>query len=196
LLDVGCGTGGHLAYLSKNFDCTGVDINRRMIEKAKRKVPEARFRVADMINLRLKDDFDVITCLFSAIGYAQNINGLVKTFQGFHEHLNEKGMVIVEPWVFKKDIKKGTISLDTVEDEKVKFVRMATSKIDRSQWLVFMHYLIGREEEIRYYKEVHKMIVADCEDYLEAFKLAGFKDAIFLKENLWNGCRGLFVALE
>ena len=43
LLDVGCGTGEHLKYLSLGFRCTGLDINRRMIELARSKVPEAKF---------------------------------------------------------------------------------------------------------------------------------------------------------
>jgi predicted TPR repeat methyltransferase len=35
LLDVGCGTGELLKYLSTDFRCTGIDINRGMINTAK-----------------------------------------------------------------------------------------------------------------------------------------------------------------
>ena len=194
LLDVGCGTGEHLKHLSSEYQCTGVDINRRMIEVARKKVPEARFKVANMIDFRLKDKFDVTICLFSSIGYVQSFKNLVKTFETFYRHLHDKGLVMVEPWVFKKDYKQAKISLDILEDEKVKFVRMATSKITRSEWLVFMHYLIGEKGEIRYTRELHKMALLDCEDYLKALKIAQFKDMEFFKDNLWDGCRGLFVA--
>jgi ubiquinone/menaquinone biosynthesis C-methylase UbiE len=196
MLDVGCGTGNHLKHFSKNFLCTGIDINRRMIEIARRKVPVAGFKVANMINLKLKDRFDVITCLFSSIGYVQSFGNLVKTLENFHKHLNEKGIAIVEPWVFKKDFKAGTLSLDTVEDEEVKFVRMATSKMGESEWLVFMHYLVGQKGKIRYVKELHKMALLDREDYLKAFKLAQFKNVKYLKDDLWRECRGLFVATK
>ena len=144
--------------------------------------------------MRLKDRYDVITCLFSAIGYVHSFGNLVKTLENFHKHLNDNGIVIVEPWVFKKDFRTGRVSLDTFEDEEVKFVRMATSKIGESEWLVFMHYLVGKEGEITYVRELHKMASLDYEDYIKAFELAQFKDIKYLTDNLWDSCRGLFVA--
>jgi trans-aconitate methyltransferase len=196
LLDMGCGTGEHLKYLSSDFQCTRIDINRNMIRIAKNKVPNAKFKVANMINFRIKGKFDVIICLFSSIGYVQTFNNLLKTLENFYEHLNEKGLVIVEPWIFKNDFKKGYIALDTYEDEKVKLVRMATSKIVRSKWLIFMHYLIGEKDEIRYVRELHKMLALDYQDYVKAFESTWFKDVKFLKENLWDCCRGLFIATK
>jgi ubiquinone/menaquinone biosynthesis C-methylase UbiE len=194
LLDVGCGTGEHLKHLSNDFQCTGIDINRNMIKTAKNKVPNAKFEVADMINFRLKERFDIITCLFSSIGYVQDFNRLVKALENFRKHLDEKGLVIVEPWIFKKDFKEGYIVINTYEDENAKLARMATSQILKSKWLIFMHYLIGEKGKIRHYMELHKMLAADYEDYIKAFRLSGFKNVKFLKENLWNGCRGLFIA--
>jgi len=194
LLDVGCGTGEHLKYLSSDFQCTGIDINRRMIDLAKNKVTNVRFKVADMVNFTIRERFDVIICLFSAIGHVENFKKLVKTLENFRKHLNEKGLVILEPWIFKKDFKKGFIALDTYEDAKIKLARIATSKIAGLKWLVFMHYLVGEKGEIRYSRELHKMLAIDYEGYVEAFKSSGLGNVRFLKENLWNGCRGLFIA--
>jgi hypothetical protein len=146
-----------------------------------------------MIDFRLKERFDVITCLFSSIGYVQNFNNLVKTLENLYKHLNDKGLAIVEPWIFKKDFRKG-LYLDTYEDEEVKLARMSTSGIVKSRWLIFMHYLIGEKGEIRYITELHKMLALDYEDYVKAFESSGFQNVKFLKENLWDGCRGLFVA--
>jgi len=194
LLDVGCGTGEHLKNLSSVFCCKGLDINNRMIEIAKSKVPEAKFKIANMIDFRLKDRFDVIICLFSSIGYVQNLPNLKKTLENFYRHLNDSGLVIVEPWVFKKDFKKGHISIDTYVDDELKFVRMARSKISTSMWLIFMHYLVGKNQKIEYFTEVHKMLALNYKDYVKALKSSGFKDIRYLTENLWDGCRGLFVA--
>lgn len=69
LLDVGCGTGEYLKYLSSDFQCTGIDVNRNMIEIAEDKVPNVKFKVANMIDFRLREKFDVVICLFSSIGY-------------------------------------------------------------------------------------------------------------------------------
>jgi len=196
LLDIGCGTGEHLKYLTLDFQCTGIDINRDMIGIAKNKVPNAKFKVADMVNFRLKERFDVTICLFSSIGYVENFNNLVKTLENFYKHLNKEGLVMVEPWIFKKDFKKGYVGLDTYEDEKVKLARMSTSKIMGSKWLIFMHYLIGEKGEIRYFEELHKMLALDYQDYIKAFESSGLKNVKFLKENLWDGCRGLFIATK
>ncbi len=194
LLDVGCGTGEHLKYLSSDFRCTGLDINKRMIEKAESKASAARFEVGNMVDFKLGGKFDVMLCLFGSIGYVQSFDNLVTTFENFYRHLNENGLVIVEPWVFKKDFKKGHISLDTFEDDELKFVRMATSKISESMWLVYMHYLVGKNGEIGYFTEVHKMLALDCVDYVRAFKSSGLRETEFLTQNLWDGCRGLFTA--
>jgi len=194
LLDVGCGTGEHLKHLSSKFKCTGMDVNKSMINIAKKKVPNAKFKIADMVKFSLKEKFDVITCLFSAIGYVETFNNMVKTLENFHKHLSGKGLLIVEPWIFRKDFKEGYVALDTYENEKVKFARMATSKILRSKWVIFMHYLIAKKGEIKYVKELHKMLAVEYEHYIKAFDLAGFKNVRLLKENLWDGSRGLFIA--
>jgi len=194
LLDAGCGTGEHLKYLSLDFHCTGLDINKRMIEMAKSKVLGARFKVANMIDFKLRSRFDAIVCLFSSIGYVQRFSNLVKTLENFHGHLDDTGLVIVEPWIFRKDFKIGHISLGTYEDEELKFVRMAYSRILKSMWLIYMHYLIGKRGEIKHSSEIHKMLALDYEDYVKAFELSGFKDTTYLTENLWDGCRGLFIA--
>ena len=42
LLDVACGTGSHIEFFVKDFDCIGVDLNLEMLEFAKEKVPKAK----------------------------------------------------------------------------------------------------------------------------------------------------------
>ncbi len=196
LLDVGCGTGEHLKYLSHHFRCTGIDISRDMIDIAKSKVPNARFEVADMTDFSLQSKFDIISCLFSAIGYVQSFRKLVRTLRNFHHHLAEDGLALVEPWVFKKDFRKGTFSIDTYEDEKTKLARMGTSLLTKSRWLVQFHYLIGIDGKIGHTKEIHKMILADYEDYVAGFEQAGYSEIRFLKANEWTRERGIFVATK
>jgi len=196
LLDIGCGTGEHLKYLSQNFLCTGLDISKEMVETARKKAPDARFKVANMIDFKLKDKFDVITCLFSSIGYVQNLENLAKTVRNFHDHLSDDGLALVEPWIFRKDFRKGNVAIDTYEDEKTKLARMATSKLADPYWLVYFHYLVGVDGVIKYTKEIHKMIAADYEDYVRAFNQAGYDNVKFLGGKNWTRARGLFVAIK
>jgi len=165
-----------------------------MIEVARRKVPTTKFKVANMIKFRFTDKFDVIISLFSSIGYVQTFKKLAKTLENFYKHLNDKGVVIMEPWIFKEDFKKRHISLDTYEDEEAKLVRMATSRIRSSTWSIFMHYLVGKKGKIEHFTEIHRMLALNQSDYIKAFKSAGFKAPEYVTENLWIQCRGLFVA--
>ena len=59
VLDLGCGTGKPvLKYLvEKGFRATGVDQSEKMLEIAKREVPEAEFIHSDMINIELAPGF-------------------------------------------------------------------------------------------------------------------------------------------
>lgn len=196
LLDVGCGTGEHLKYLSRHFNCTGLDISREMIRTAKAKVPNAQFEIANMIDFELQDKFDVIVCLFSSIGYVQSFRNLVRTLRNFHNHLTNEGLALVEPWVFRKDFREGTVAIDTYEDQSTKLVRMGTSRLTRLHWLVHFHYLIGIDGRIEYTKETHRMILADYEDYVKAFNLARYHQIKFLGENVWTRSRGLFMAMK
>ena len=196
LLDVGCGTGEHLKYLSEHFRCTGLDISKEMTNTARAKVTNVRFEVADMKDFRLQDRFDVITCLGSSVGYVQNFRNLARTLRNFYHHLTNDGLALVEPWVFKKNFRKGNVSIDAYEDEKIRLVRMGTSKLTGSHWLVHFHYLIGISGEITHTKEIHKMIAADYEDYVKGFNLAGYNEIKFLGENEWTRTRGLFVATK
>jgi len=97
LLDVGCGTGEHLKYLSQSFQCKGIDLSTEMIKTARAKVADAEFETADMIDFNLDEKFDVIMCLFSSIGYVQTFKNLVRTLTNFLNHLNNEGLTLIVP---------------------------------------------------------------------------------------------------
>jgi ubiquinone/menaquinone biosynthesis C-methylase UbiE len=196
LLDVGCGTAEHLKNLSENFLCTGVDISKDMIRIAKKKNPGMDLLAADMMKMKLGKKFDVIISLFSVIGYTHTFNNLVMTLKNMHEHLESNGLLIVEPWIFRKDYKKGHIGFETYSDDTLKFVRMSTSKLTKSEWLLHMYYMFSDGGEIKYSNEVHKMLSLDRKDYIRAFKLAGFSDTKFLNKTFWERSRGLFIATK
>jgi SAM-dependent methyltransferase len=52
LLDVACGTGEHLRYLTC-YHAEGLDRNSNFLEIARRKLPEVRFYLADMRDFKL-----------------------------------------------------------------------------------------------------------------------------------------------
>src|SRR5688500_292893 len=72
LLDVGCGTGAHLVHMREWIDVEGLDVSAAMLEVARRKLPGVPLHEGDMRTFGLERRFDVITSLFSAIGYVRS----------------------------------------------------------------------------------------------------------------------------
>jgi len=75
ILDVGCGTGHHVASLaSKGYDILGIDISPSMIKKDKKEYPQYKFEVADATN---RDNFEPSTfthimCMYFTVYYIKN----------------------------------------------------------------------------------------------------------------------------
>jgi SAM-dependent methyltransferase len=65
LLDVGCGTGHHLAGLrARGFDASGVDGSEEMLVRARQINPGAELRTADVDSLPFPDaSFDYVVCI-------------------------------------------------------------------------------------------------------------------------------------
>lgn len=101
LLDVACGTGRHaIAFAELGYRVRGIDLNAGLIEHARHSAAaaqlDARFDVADMRTLQLGEHFDVVTCLFDAIGYPLNNDGVVSALRSIADHLAPTGRAVVE----------------------------------------------------------------------------------------------------
>ncbi len=81
LLDVGCGTGGHIAFLKQHYHSEGLDLDSNLLAIAHERCPNTLFHHADMVNFSLGRRFDVIVCLFSAIGYVRTVSNLKQTLR-------------------------------------------------------------------------------------------------------------------
>lgn len=72
ILDIGSGTGHHVALLSaNNMNATGVDISKFMVNEAKKNYPDEKFVEGDALNAGLfgPSTFTHITCLYFGIYY-------------------------------------------------------------------------------------------------------------------------------
>lgn len=76
LLDVACGTGRHLQVFAEQLDCVGLDVDAGMLDVARSRCPGMPLVQADMIDFVIDERFDVVTCLFSSIGYVKSLDGL------------------------------------------------------------------------------------------------------------------------
>ena len=195
LLDVGCGTGMHIKYFKDAFSCTGIDINKEMVQVAKSKVSDVIFKQGDMIDFSLKTSFDVILCLFSSIGYVKTYSNLERTIKNFSNHLKKGGVLIVEPWFTKSTFWVGEPGMTTYDGKDVKIARLNTTKVEADLSIMEMHYLIARRnEDIKHFVDIHELGLFETDITLKYMEDANFK-SVFLKDGLMKD-RGLFIGVN
>jgi SAM-dependent methyltransferase len=103
ILDVGCGTGGHaIPFARRGYDVEGIDLSSVMLRDAAAKAERAGVRVrwhaADMRSFRLNRRFDVVLCLFAALGYLCETRDVLDALATFRTHLDATGLLILDVW--------------------------------------------------------------------------------------------------
>jgi len=191
LLDVACGTGLHTNYLHEHYQVEGLDLDARMLEAAKQRCPELTFHLGDMRNFDLGRQFDVITCLFSSIGYVGTIAGLNQAIANFERHLKPGGLMFVEPWFTPEDWHTGNIHATFVDQPGLKISRMNLSEREGNLSRFVFHYLVGTPEGIEHFTERHELGLFTVDEYLSAFRICGLE---VIRDPLWLNGRGLYMA--
>jgi ubiquinone/menaquinone biosynthesis C-methylase UbiE len=194
LLEVACGTGKHAQYLKNDFSILATDVNAGILKVARANVTGVKFRQADMINFNLGKRFDVVLCLFSAIGYVKTYANLRKTFRSFARHMKTGGLVIIDPWRSKSDFKTGS-HLTTYESKHLKIAVLASAEVRGSLSITDDHYLIAEENQnIKFLVDRHEMGLFEKKNIVRAMKDAGLQ-ATVLKTGL-RANRGLYVGVK
>jgi len=192
LLDVGCGTGQHIKHLMRKFDCVGVDVNKAMLEQARRKLKGVEFVRADMVDFDLRRKFDIILCLFSAIGYVRTYSRLGRTLKNFARHLRPGGVVIIEPWFARSVWKDGLIRVLTEGTGDLKITRVDYSKTKGDLSILDEGIIVAEKGRgIAVYRDRMVMGLFEKDEFLRLMEAAGL-DGRYLKTSLAPG-RGLFV---
>lgn len=190
LLDVGCGTGHHLEYFMRRFEVEGLDINRELLKVARKRLKGVPLHRMDMVNFNLGQKFDVITCLFSAIGYAGTVERLVAASHSMARHLSPGGLVLIEPWFTPDTWKPNTVHSLFIDEDDFKLARINTSLVEGRRSIMKMHYLVGTPLETIHFVEHHEMGLFEHEEMVNALNLAGFE--VFYEDEGITG-RGLFI---
>jgi SAM-dependent methyltransferase len=194
LLDVACGTGEHLRFLGRWYRVTGLDSSSAMLSFARRKLPGARFVLGRMQSFRLPERFDVITCLFSAIGYVRSEADLRRTLRNFEEHLRPGGVVLLEPWLTRSNYREGSYHLGTYGSKGFPIARMNRSVRRGNRSIMDMHYLVGTKTGVRHWVERHDMALFDDVTLRRGFRSAGPR--VRRIASRFSTQRGLYVGVK
>jgi SAM-dependent methyltransferase len=194
LLDVACATGSHLSAFAEMFDTVaGVELSAPMTEVARRKLGDVVHQ-GDMRDFDLGTRFSVVTCMFGSIGHAMTEPDLVAAFRRFEAHLEDDGVIVVDPWWFEDTFTPGHVAGDvcTVDGLTMARVSHASRQDDKSRMEV--HYTVADPEGgIRHFVETYLARLYTREQYEKAFAEAGLT-AEYLP-GVQNG-RGLFLAVR
>ena len=190
LLDVACGTGRHVEYLKDQFEVEGLDISHEMLAIARRRNPNVPFYEADITNFDLGRTFDVITCLFSAIGYAKTLELASKAIACMEMHIIRGGLLIVEPWFPPQAWHPGTAHALLIDEPNLKIARVSTSFMKGRISYFDLHHLIGTPEGTTHSVEHHELGLFEIEEMKQMFADAGLS-VTYDPRGIAN--RGLYV---
>jgi hypothetical protein len=155
-------------------------------------------------------DFDVVTCLFSSVGYASNWKALLHVLQNLWVHVAPGGVLLVEPWLSPEQF-TGTMRTVTAEvDEYTHAVRVAagttiwpledTAPYGNPPRSVFdFGYVIARRAtgtmQLETFQETHVMGLYRPREYRDAFHAVG-APAVFIPQGIGRPDRGVYVAVK
>ena len=142
LIEFACGTGRYLEYLSKWWSCTGVDLCSDSLSIAKRRSPTVKFVQADMIDVDLKDNYDVAICLFGGISYI-SFEDLTAMFQHWHQQLLPGGLLIIEPWREAANVHFDQPFLQSYQSSNFRLSRAVTPKREGGTCILDFYFLLA-----------------------------------------------------
>jgi len=194
-LDVACGTGRHLEFLRRKHSAVGVDGSPRMLRLARRRLPGLRLVQGDMRHFRLRQQFDVVSCLFSAIGHLPSKADVRETFVNLARHLNPGGVALVEPWIAPAVYRAGFLQVRCYDSPAVTVARFASSGRRGNRSIVRFDFYIGKPgREVQHRQVTDVGLLLSPTELLQMMRSAGLR-ARFLARGL-TPRRGLLVGIK
>jgi dTDP-3-amino-3,4,6-trideoxy-alpha-D-glucopyranose N,N-dimethyltransferase len=193
LLDVGCGTGSHLALLRNTLEVQGVDLSSDMLDIARRKCPDVPFHEGGLTDFELGRTFDVVICLFGSIALVQSPERLALALANLKRHLAPGGVLLVEPYFTPDSYWVGKITANFVDQPELKIAWMYVSERVGRISRLNNHYMVGTPQGVEEFEELHEIGLFTDEEYRVAFSNAGLRvrhDPDGLRR------RGLYIATD
>lgn len=167
IIDLGCGTGGHLSLLVNKIDAlkgVGVDISSSMLKEASvqyKNNHKLSFFCDDISTFKCKEKFGLVTSLFHVVSYIPNYYKLEQLFHNVSGLLESGGLFIFDYWSASGVITNGVS--ETIREAKVdgsSVTRKAQSikrDLDNMVDVSFTFEISKEGKLIDSFKEVHPM---------------------------------------
>ena len=175
LLEVACGTGHHAEYLQQNFQVEGLDLDEELLKIARKRCPAVPFYHGDMVTFDLGKQYDVVTCLFSSIGYTCTTEKLNSAIHQIAKHLLIGGVTLIEPWFTPDQWESRHMGARFVDLPDLKIARINVSYTEGDVSIMDFHYMIGTAQGVDYFSEEHRLGLFTDAQYRAAFASAGLE---------------------
>lgn len=159
VLDVGCGTGHHVAKMAQNnnLEIIGIDISPSMIKKAKTNYPNLNFQLADVLNRDAFQNnmFTHILCLYFTIYYIEDKN---QFFNNAMDWLKPGGYLfvhLVDRYKFDPILPPGN-PLYIVSPQKYAKDRIMKTKINFNEFIYNSEFKLNETSDVAIFDEKFK----------------------------------------
>lgn len=204
ILDLGCGTGGHMRILSKRgYQVVGIERSEYMLNLGKEKMKNENIAgemiQGDICSFNIGRQFDAVVAMFAVMGYQQTNQQLALAFKTAFNHVKPSGIFIFDGWYgpgvladrptrILKRIKKGNKEFLRYTDP-VLDTESHTVEVKFKFWVEKDNHILSKDDESH---TLRFFFPREVEYYLE---VAGFKQVDFcpfmkvdqkLDESVWN----------
>ena len=193
ILDVACGTGEHARFLKDYYAVDGIDINAEYLGAARLKNRSGTYLQADMLDFDLGRTYDVVTCLFSAIGIVRSFERLERAIACMVRHVRPGGALIIEPWFTPDNWCPGAPLILMGEIGAEKIYRMSIGAAEGQSSVLLYNYLRCTPRGIEHYSARIELGLFTRDEMTWAFESAGFS-VRYDPTGLMG--RGLYVGLQ
>jgi hypothetical protein len=135
-------------------------------------------------------EYNIVTCLFSSIGFMDSLGKLQAAIRNMAKHVKKGGLLIVEPWFSPGQMENGRVSVTVVQEDRLKLVRMNTTRVQGNLSSFDFHYLIGTSSGTEHLVEKHRLGLYTREEISDAFQKCGL--SVEYEEKGLTG-RGLYL---
>lgn len=178
VLELACGSGLYLHPLkNKGFDVEGLDISEEMIKVAKKRCKSVKMYNQDMTKFKINKKYDAILILNSGLALLPNYSLIEKTIKLCQEHLNKKGILMIDVSNHEKEIKESNFNQTHEEyitsNEKINVIFKDYKKKDK--WITEWHGFVKRGNKFLQFKEYFEELIYSPKKLEKCLENEGFK---------------------
>jgi len=101
ILDLGCGNGRYYpVFKAKKIDYSGIDNSEQLINIAKEKYPEAKFKLGDALNIPFSDNFFDRVYSIAVLHHIPSKELRIQSLKEIRKVLKNNGLLILTVWKF------------------------------------------------------------------------------------------------